>query len=640
VRGASVGRLHRCAVRTIPVYSRRRLGLLQRCRGSPVSCEDYNGRCVERVLFLSGNEAIARGAQRAGVGFACGYPGTPSTEIIEAAAGLDGVTAEWCINEKVALETAVGASLAGVRALVTMKHVGLNVAADPFMTLALTGVNAGLVIISADDPGMHSSQNEQDSRRYARFAKVPMLEPSDSQEAYDFVAEAFALSEEFDTPVLLRSTTRVSHGRSRVLPRMPIVPPAFEYTRAIDKYVMVPQNARARNRLLLHKQQWLRARAEVTPLNILEAGMADFGIIASGVAYAYAREAFPKAWFLKLGMSNPLPVEKIAKLYRSVARVAVVEELDPFIEEQVRALGLPVIGKEAIPADGELDQDIVFAALEPHLKRRPPRRRRPVFAPEPRISSPPPAADLPVRPPVLCPGCLHRVVFTKLSKLKLVPLGDIGCYTLGALSPLLALDSCLCMGASIGMMSGMNKALGRKAAVAVLGDSTFFHSGVTSLIDAHYNEGQGLVLVLDNRTTAMTGHQGHPGSGLHADLSQGPGVDIARFCEGIGVRCATVDATKPKAVEAAIKREIGVPGLGVIVALGPCALAVPGKAADIFVEAERCNMCGLCLAIGCPALMPGDDAVSMTDACTGCALCVDVCKRGALSAAPVKKGKA
>jgi indolepyruvate ferredoxin oxidoreductase alpha subunit len=605
----------------------------------PVSCEGYNGRCVERVLFLSGNEAFARGAQRAGVGFACGYPGTPSTEIIETAATLDGIAAEWCVNEKVALETAVGAALAGVRALVTMKHVGLNVAADPFMTLALTGINAGLVVISADDPGMHSSQNEQDNRRYARFAKVPMLEPSDSQEAYDFVAEAFAVSEEFDTPVLLRSTTRLSHGRGRVLPRVPIVPPAFDYARAIDKYVMVPQYARERNRLLLHKQQALLARAEATPLNVLEAGMADFGIIASGVAYAYAREAFPKAWFLKLGMSNPLPVEKVAKLYRSVARVAVVEELDPFIEEQVRALGLPVIGKDAIPADGELDQDIVFAALEPHLKRRAPRRRRPVFAPPPRISSPPPVTDLPVRPPVLCPGCAHRTVFAMLSKHKLVPLGDIGCYTLGALPPLLALDSCLCMGASIGMMSGMNKALGRKAAVAVLGDSTFFHSGVTPLIDAHYNESQGLVIVLDNRTTAMTGHQGHPGSGLRADRSQGPAIDIERLCEGIGVRCATVDAADAKAVEAAIKRETGATGLGVIVALGPCALTVPGKAADIVVDLERCNLCGLCFAIGCPALTPGDEAVVLTDACTGCALCVDLCKRGALTAVQVKKAK-
>ena len=330
---------------------------------------------MERQLFFSGNEAIAHGAVRAGAGFACGYPGTPSTEIIEATAGLEGIHSEWCVNEKVALETAVGASLAGVRTIVTMKHVGLNVAADPFMTLSLTGVNAGLVIISADDPGMHSSQNEQDNRNYARFAKIPMLEPSDSQEAYDFVAEAFALSEEFDTPVMLRTTTRISHGRGQVLPRVPVEVEPRDYARDISKYVMVPQYARQRNRLVLERLEKLRKRAEESPLNVLEAGSSDFGIIASGIAYAYAREAFPKAWFLKLGMSHPLPYAKVARLYDHVSRVAVVEELDPFFEEQVRALGLPVIGKAAIPADGELDQETVFRALEPYVLHKPPRRR-------------------------------------------------------------------------------------------------------------------------------------------------------------------------------------------------------------------------------------------------------------------------
>jgi len=312
-------------------------------------CVGYNQCPVERALFFSGNEAIAHGAVRAGAGFACGYPGTPSTEILETAAGIPGVHAEWCINEKVAMETAVGASLAGVRTIVTMKHVGLNVAADPFMTLSLTGVNAGLVIVSADDPGMHSSQNEQDNRNYAKFARIPMFEPSDSQEAYDFLAEAFSLSEEFDTPVLLRSTTRLSHGRGRVIPRVPVALEPRGYERDISKYVMVPQYARVRNRLVLERLQKLRARSESSPLNVLEAGAADFGIIASGVAYAYAREAFPKAWFLKLGMSHPLPYGKVARLYQEVSRVAVVEELDPFLEDQVRGLGLPVIGKQAYP---------------------------------------------------------------------------------------------------------------------------------------------------------------------------------------------------------------------------------------------------------------------------------------------------
>ena len=587
---------------------------------------------MERQLFFSGNEAIAHGAARAGAGFACGYPGTPSTEIIETTAGLDGIHSEWCINEKVALETAVGASLAGVRSIVTMKHVGLNVAADPLMTLSLTGVNAGLVVICADDPGMHSSQNEQDSRNFARFAKVPMLEPSDSQEAYDFVAEAFALSEEFDTPVLLRTTTRISHGRGLVLPRVPVEVPPREYARDITKYVMVPQYARQRNRLVLERLERLRRRAEESPLNVLEAGTSDFGIIASGVAYAYAREAFPKAWFLKLGLSHPFPYAKITRLYEHVSRVAVVEELDPFFEMQVRALGLPVIGKAAIPMDGELNQEIVFRALEPYVLRKPPRRRRPVPPPALRISSPPqPAAGLPVRPPVLCPGCSHRTVYAALRRRKLAPMGDIGCYTLGALPPLLALDSCLCMGASIGMMAGFNKALGRKAAVAVTGDSTFFHSGITPLIDAFYNEVEGMVMVLDNRTTAMTGHQGHPGTGLHPDLSEGPAVDIQKLVEGIGVRCVTIDAGDYPALDAAIKAEAKAAGLGVIVARAPCVLTTRAKPGEVTVDEERCDLCGVCVGLGCPALAPGELSVSITETCAACGLCVEVCRRGALS---------
>jgi indolepyruvate ferredoxin oxidoreductase alpha subunit len=592
---------------------------------------------MEGSLFLSGNEAIARGALRAGATFACGYPGTPSTEILEAlardsAVASGAVKAQWCINEKVAFETAVGASLAGARALVTMKHVGLNVAADPFMTLSLTGVNAGFVVVSADDPGMHSSQNEQDNRRFAAFAKIPLLEPSDSQEAYDFLAAAFALSEEFDTPVMLRTTTRLSHGRGRVVPRVPVVVAPRAYERALDKYVMVPQYARARNRLVLARLQKLRARAEQTPLNVLEAGTTDFGIIAAGVAYTYAREAFPNAWFLKLGLSNPLPYEKVAKLYRSVSRVAVVEELDPFLEEQVRMLGLPVIGKEVLPADGELNQEIVFAALEPYIKRRPGPRHRAVVPPPPRISTPAAGEpDLPVRPPVLCPGCPHRAVFTLLRKFSVAALGDIGCYTLGALPPLLALDSCLCMGASVGMMAGMNKVLGRKAAVAVLGDSTFFHSGVTPLIDARYNDVEGLVIVLDNRTTAMTGHQGHPGSGLHLDQSQGPALDIEHLCMGIGVRCQSVNALDLKAVQAALTAELAAPGLGVIVAQAPCALVeAKHKRPPVVVDTDRCNLCGLCLAVGCPAIVAGEGSVSISDACTACGLCLSVCRRGAL----------
>jgi len=580
-----------------------------------------------------GNEAIAHGAVRAAAGFACGYPGTPSTEILETAARLEGIHAEWCVNEKVALETAVGTSRAGLRTIVTMKHVGLNVAADPLLTLTETGVTAGLVIVVADDPGMNSSQNEQDSRSYAKFAKIPMLEPSDSQEAYDFMAAAFALSEEFDTPVLLRSSTKLSHGRGQVIPGVPVEPEAREYVKDITKHLMVPQWARLRNRFVIERLQRLRARAEESPLNVLEAGTADFGIITSGVVYQYAREAFPKAWFLKLGLSYPLPYQKVAQLYQHVARVAVVEELDPFLEEQVRMLGLPVIGKEAIPADGELDQDVVFRALEPYLSRRPPRRRRPLFPPVPRLADAPPAAALPVRPPVLCAGCKHRSVFTALKRHKLAAMGDIGCYMLGADPPLNALDSSLCMGASIGIMAGFNQALGRKAAVAVIGDSTFFHSGITALISAHYNGAEGVVIILDNRTTAMTGHQGHPGSGLRPDLSEGPAVDIQQLCEGIGVRCVTVDAADYPALEAALKAAIDAPGLSVFVAQAPCALMVREDLGQVAVDDERCNLCGLCLAIGCPAIAPEADTVSILDGCTGCGLCIAVCRRGALTAA-------
>jgi indolepyruvate ferredoxin oxidoreductase alpha subunit len=441
--------------------------------------------------------------------------------------------------------------------------------------------------------------------------------------------------------VLLRSTTMLSHGRGQVVLRDPVEVVPREYVKDVSKHMMVPQWARLRTRFMIERLQRLRARAEESPLNVLEPGTIDFGIIASGVVYQYAREAFPDAWFLKLGMSHPLPYGKVAELYERVSRVAVVEELDPFIEEQVRLLGLPVIGKEAIPADGELDQDIVFAALEPCLASVPPQRRSPVFPPAPRLSDTPASTtDLPVRPPVLCPGCRHRSVFTALRRHKLAAMGDIGCYMLGADPPLLALDSSLCMGASIGIMAGFNKALRRKAAVAVIGDSTFFHSGITALISASYNEAEGLVLILDNRTTAMTGHQGNPGMGLRLDRTQGPAVDLQMLCDGMGVRCSTIDAKDYSTLEAAIKAEVKEPGLGVLIARAPCALLTREKSGEVLVDEERCNLCGLCLDIGCPAIAPGEDAVSILETCTGCGLCIHVCKRGALSYAGADSGGA
>ena len=418
----------------------------------------YTVAAVERTLFLSGNEALAAGAARAGVMFACAYPGTPSTEIIETLARSGDVAAQWCINEKVAMETAVGASLAGARSLVAMKHVGLNVAADPFMTLSLTGVNAGLVVVTADDPGMHSSQNEQDNRHYARFAKVPLLEPSDSQEAYEFVAHALALSEECDTPVLLRTTTRLSHGRGRVMPRAPIAvsprvgkgDPQVRHGAAVRARAE-PAGAAAPRQAALARGSVSpqRARSGFRRLRDHHVGR-RLPVCAGGLPEGLDPQARPV-----VAAAGP----EVAQLYRAVSRVAVVEELDPFIEDQVRALGLPVVGKQALPSNGEFDQEIVFAALEPYVSRRAPAgRRRPLPPPEPVIvPAPTPEEGLPLRPPVLCPGCSHRSVFAALNRHKMVAFGDIGCYTLGALPPLLALDSCLCMGSSIGMMSGMNR---------------------------------------------------------------------------------------------------------------------------------------------------------------------------------------
>ena len=469
---------------------------------------------MERQLFFSGNEAIAHGAVRAGAGFACGYPGTPSTEILEATARLDGIHSEWCVNEKVALETAVGASLAGVRTLVTMKHVGLNVAADPFMTLSLTGVNGGLVVVSADDPGMHSSQNEQDNRNYARFAKVPMLEPSDSQEAYDFVAEAFALSEEFDTPVLLRTTTRISHGRGQVLPRVPVEVPPREYARDISKYVMVPQYARQRNRLVLERLAEAAQARRGEPAQRARGGHRRTSASSprASPTRTPARRS-PRPGSSSWACRTRCPTPRSRALYEHVSRVAVVEELDPFIEEQVRALGLPVIGKAAIPADGELDQEIVFRALEPtaaqaaaapaagHAAGAQARRAaragaRPARAPAgalPRLLAPLRVTPRCARQQARADG-RHRLLHARRAAAAARP-GQLPVHGRQHRH-----DGRLQQGA---------RAARRRS--GVIGDSTFFHSGITPLIDAFYNEVEGMVVILDNRTTAMTGHQGHPG---------------------------------------------------------------------------------------------------------------------------------
>jgi indolepyruvate ferredoxin oxidoreductase alpha subunit len=467
-------------------------------------------------ILLSGNEAIAEGALEAGAHYACGYPGTPSTEILETLSWRGGIRSEWAPNEKVAYEAAYGASLGGARALVSMKHVGVNVAADPLFSSSYSGVNGGLVLVSADDPAMHSSQNEQDNRQLARAAKIPVLEPSDSQEAKDFTLRAFEISERFDTPVMLRVTTRICHSmspveteRDRSWPKAPI----RDYDRNFQKHVLLPANARLRHEFVERRMVDLEEYgAAERDLNRIEWGDRTVGVITGGVAYQYVREAIPDASILKLGMPHPLPRDLVREFAEGLDELYVVEELDPFVELQVRALGIPAIGKELFPLTGELNPDLVERGLHLSGIGVPSGVTRPetTIAPQ----------SVPVRPPVLCAGCGHRGVFYTLSKLGLVVTGDIGCYTLGALRPLESMDTCLCMGASIGMAHGMETALraagDERRVVGVIGDSTFMHSGITGLINTVYNGGSSTILVLDNGTTAMTGRQDHPGTGVTA----------------------------------------------------------------------------------------------------------------------------
>ena len=466
-------------------------------------------------VLLSGNEAIAYGAYAAGVKIASGYPGTPSTEILETLAKYDEIDSSWAPNEKVALEVGIGASLGGARTIVTMKHVGLNVAADPLFTLAYTGVNGGLVIVNADDPSMHSSQNEQDNRYYAKAAKVPMLEPSDSQEAAWLVDEGLRMSERFDVPVILRMTTRINHSKSLVDVDIERAESSREYEKDVRKYVMIPAHARQRRNNLEQRLEALAEFSEEFPGNRVEWGSRSIGFIADGVSYQYVKEVFPEASVLKITMVHPLPKRMISDFVEQIEKVIVVEELDPFIEDQLKAWGLPVVGKRLIPGIGELNPETIRAG---------------VMGDADAPASLAAADDIPGRPPMMCAGCPHRGVFYILKKMKLMVAGDIGCYTLGVTPPLEAMDTCFCMGASIGNAMGFQKATGRKDVVAVIGDSTFMHSGITPLIDVVYNKGIATVLILDNRTTAMTGRQDHPGTGK--TLKGDTGVEVDRsWCE-------------------------------------------------------------------------------------------------------------
>jgi len=596
-----------------------------------------NGKLAGSRRILSGNEAIALAAWASGVRVAAGYPGTPSTEILENIATFPEIYCEWSVNEKVALEVAIGASFAGARALATMKHVGLNVALDPLMTFAYIGANGGLVIVSADDPGMHSSQNEQDSRTLAKFARIPVLEPADSQECFEMVRVAYDISEEFELPVIIRTTTRISHSSGVVeignCERK--TQQDRHYTKDIARTVMVPIFARGRRLVLEEKLQKLRefsqefAEHRVEEPEFSEGSRPRVGVITAGVAYTYVKEFVTNARILKLGMSFPLPEKLIREFAASVDRLYVVEEGDAFVEEQILAMGLHVEQPKTSLRIGELTPDRLkrFAA---EIEGRQPQ------------TVPQPVKDLPARPPVLCPGCAHRSVFYALNRLKATVLGDIGCYSLGAFQPLYAMDSIVCMGASIGNAHGMEKAgYESKRIAAVIGDSTFFHSGITGLLNTVYNKGTSTVIVLDNRTTAMTGHQEHPGTGRTLKGEETVEARVEDVARGVGVNhVVPIDPYDLDNTYNVLRQELDRAEPSVVVSRRECALRCRKVAACKFVvRDDLCRACGACLRLGCPAIETGD--VDPSDPrkrkvrinsvlCAGCGMCVQVCKFGAI----------
>ncbi len=566
-------------------------------------------------LFLSGNEAVARGAWEEGGSFASSYPGTPATEVLQTLASFDEVYAEWAPNEKVALESAIGASFAGVRAIASMKHVGLNVAADPFMTLSYTGVDGGLVIAVADDPGLYSSQNEQDTRRYIKAARILALEPADSQEALDFTKKAFSLSEEFDTPVLIRLTTRISHSkcvvdvgeRETVEKKPPQIDPS--------KWVMLPAFARGRHKVVLEREKRLKEFSEEGELNKVELLDKSIGFITSGICYQYVKEAFPEASVLKLSVINPLPIGLIREFCKEVERVYVVEELDPVFEEQIKASGIEVLGKEVFPEDGEFSPDLVRSCVDKNFK--------------PRFVS---FSDIPSRPPTLCPGCPHRGVFVALRKAKVKVLGDIGCYTLGALKPLSSIHSCICMGAGVSMEHGAAIS-GMRDSVAVIGDSTFMHTGVASLMNIAYNRSPATVIILDNGTTAMTGKQPHPATGVNAKGRPTTRIAIEDLAKAMGIkRIRVVDPYKVDEVYRAVKEELEADEPSVIITRRSCTLIAKRPSVRYRVDEEKCISCGACLKVGCMALSMREKACIDEVLCFGCGVCAQVCPVGAIVA--------
>ena len=588
-------------------------------------------------VLMSGNEAIARGAYECGARFGAGYPGTPSTEILEEFSKYEGVYAEWAPNEKVALEVGIGAAVAGAKALVTMKHVGVNVAADPLFTVSYTGTNGALVVVSADDPSLHSSQNEQDNRNYAKFAKLPMLEPADSAEAGRFVKIAFEISAAFDTPVFLRSTTRVSHSKSVVVTETPV--PYEDRTELRinpSKYVMVPAMARIRRVEVEKHLQALREFAETFPENRMEINNTEMGIITAGMPYNYAKDVLPNCSYLKLGLVHPLPEKLIRKFASLVKKLFVIEELDPFLEEQIRAMGIEVTGKELFSYTNEFDPGVIAGAM---MKKTDAAVKLPEVA-------------IPPRPPNLCPGCPHRGLFHVLGKMKTTFVaGDIGCYTLSFMKPLEGLHSCVCMGASIGMAHGMSKALGEKGrgkVVGVIGDSTFIHSGITPLLNLAYNQGDAVIVICDNRTTAMTGMQQHPATGYTLQGARTRQLDIPSLGTVLGIEnVRVINPLDLKETREVMKEELERKGPSLVVAQSPCALLLKKKGGGekpLRIDPDVCTGCKVCLGLGCPAISwrkfdaetektfkkktkkQEGIAVIDRDLCNGCTLCSQVCK--------------
>ncbi len=600
-----------------------------------------------RMELLSGNEAIARGAYESGVVIATAYPGTPSTEILENIKIYEEIYCQWSPNEKVALEVAMGASFAGARTLVAMKHVGVNVAADPFMTLSYTGIKGGLVLVSADDPAMHSSQNEQDNRHYAKMAKIPMLEPSDSQEAKDFISKALKISERFDTPVLLRITTRIAHSEGRVkLSKRIKNRKEFRFEKNPQKFVMIPAFARKRHAFVEERLKKIKKYAENSELNKIELFSKDIGIITSGISYQYSKEVIPEASFLKLGMSYPLCRRKIYDFSKAVKKIFIVEEGDRFLESHIRAMGIELEAKLDELLLGELNVGKVESIL---LKKK--------YVKPKEIGR--------VSPPKMCPGCPHRGIFYILNRLKFTVTGDIGCYTLAVLPPLNSIDTCVCMGASIGNAIGLSKVLSEednKKVVAVIGDSTFIHSGITGLIDAVYNNSNITVIILDNETTAMTGGQDHPGTGITLKGNKIKALDFKKLCKAIGVSSVeTVDPYNLDEVKAAILRAKEVNGVSVVISRRKCILIDKESIKrPLKIDEEKCKICDMCIKLGCPAIISVSEdetgrigkeknikkdkekekeekskeekrpPIIDKNLCTGCGLCEQICKFDAI----------